>query len=259
MITVTFYSCEEQVDWDFQSQENGVLVVDAIITDEFKKQEVFLSLSYDELNGQPTPVTNASIRMTDGLNSVEFLPDWNNPGNYLSRFPFSAQLHVPYTLEIDWNGSNYRAENSMVEVLPFNKLTFNKAGGTDSLQLGEVAPLYLPYEQAMYEVIVYWAHLVDTRPAWAQFFFYTFNTLDVSEIFRPEKETISFPKGSIVIQKKYSLNPEFAAYLRALLMETEWQGGVFDEASSSLPTNISNGGLGFFAVCAVRSDTLVAQ
>ena len=47
--------------------------------------------------------------------------------------------------------------------------------------------------------------------------------------------------------------------VRALLMEAEWQGGVLDEASGSLPTNISSGGLGFFAVCAVLSDTLVAQ
>ena len=51
----------------------------------------------------------------------------------------------------------------------------------------------------------------------------------------------------------------FAAYLRALLMETEWQGGAFDEASANLPTNITNGGLGYFAVCGVLADTLVAE
>ena len=42
-------------------------------------------------------------------------------------------------------------------------------------------------------------------------------------------------------------------------METEWQGGVYDENSASLPTNISNGGLGFFGVSAVLSDTLLAE
>ena len=83
--------------------------------------------------------------------------------------------------------------------------------------------------------------------------------LDISEIFRPPKATVVFPRGSVVFRQKYSLHPSFATYLRALLMETEWQGGVFDEASSSLPTNISNGGLGFFAVCAVLSEVVVAE
>ena len=50
-----------------------------------------------------------------------------------------------------------------------------------------------------------------------------------------------------------------ANYFRSMLMEIEWQGGIFDETPSSLPTNISNGGLGFFGVSAVLSDTLIAQ
>ena len=140
----------------------------------------------------------------------------------------------------------------------FEKLTFN-AVGTDSLSIDQVAPFYFPYEQAMYEVNVVWTHLVNTENAFAKMFYYTFSTLDISQLFRPGKETIAFPKGSFVVQRKYSLNPEFAAYLRSMLMETEWQGGIFDEASDSLPTNVSNGGLGFFAVCAVAQKTFVAE
>ena len=252
------FSCEEPTDWEFRLVENSALAVEAIITDEFKTQEVLLSLSRNALNGEAAPVSDAEVRLRGGGDTLVFLPDAHVPGRYFSEQPFAAQLHTPYTLEVAWDGTTYLAGSKMVEVFPFNKPTF-VAVGTDSLSIGEAAPLYSPDEQAMYEVDIYWQHLADLGPKRAKLFFYTFNTIDINELFRPPKETVAFPRGSIVVEKKYSLDPEFAAYLRALLMETEWQGGVLDEASASLPANISNGGLGFFAVCAVLSDTLVAE
>lgn len=259
LLLMLVLSCEEKTDWEIKADENGALVVEAIITDEFKTQEIILSLSYDDLNGDPVFVTGAEVSLTDGLETFLFEADLTQPGRYLSEQVFSAQLNVPYTLEIEWNGETYTAVNEMIEVYPFNIMTFRAANRTELLTIGEVAPIYSPFEQAMYEVNIDWSHLVASDTAQAKLFFYSFNTIDVNELFRPPKEVVVFPKGSIVIEKKHSLNPEFAAYFRALLMETEWQGGIFDEASASLPSNISNGGLGFFGVSAVLSDTLVAE
>jgi hypothetical protein len=258
LLLLLLLSCEEQTDWTFQPLENGALAVDALITDEFKRHEILLSLSYDELNGEPLPATDAEVGIVGGGQTHLFRPDVTMPGRYVSWLPFAAKPGIPYTLVINWRGETYEAENTMIEVLPFKQLTFQSAG-EDSLRIGEVAPQYLPYEQAMYEVDIVWSHLVNREDARAKLFYYTFSTIDINQLFRPEKETLAFPKGSIVVERKYSLNPEFAAYLRAMLMETEWQGGVFDEASGSLPTNISNGGLGFFAVCAVKEQTFIAQ
>ncbi|MBK7335157.1 MAG: DUF4249 family protein [Saprospirales bacterium] len=252
-------SCEEPTDWQFQPLENGALVVEAIITNELKNQEILLSLSYDDLNGQPAPATGAELRVAGGGETYLFQEVPGQPGRYLSEEAFAAKLVINYTLDIQWNGGNYLATNRMVPVYPMKRLDFLPYGATDSLVIGEVAPIYLPYEQAMYEIDIDWTHLVNSDSARAKMFFYTFRTLDVNELFRPPRETVVFPKGSIVIERKHSLNPDFAAFQRALAMETEWQGGVFDEASSSLPTNISNGGHGFFGVCAVISDTLIAE
>jgi hypothetical protein len=146
----------------------------------------------------------------------------------------------------------------MIPVYPFNRMTFNPYGN-DSLTVGNVAPIYSPNEQAMYEINIDWSHLTDVQPNHAKLFYYTFSTVDVNQLFRPEKETVPFPKGSFVIEKKHSLNDDFAAFYRALAMEANWQGGVFDENSSSLPTNLSNGAVGFFGVSMVLSDTLIAQ
>lgn len=259
LIVLITSGCEEKTDWDFHPEENGALVVEAILTNEIKNQEVILSLSYDTPNGEPIPVADAQVLVRGDGVIYNFQTASIQPGKYISELPFATQLGIPYTLEILWNGSNYLAENEMIEVIPFAPLTFKPFGQTDSVQIREVAPLYSPNEQAMYEVDIDWRHITGSDSSRAKLFFYTFNTIDVNELFRPEQENVPFPKGSIVIEKKYSLNPEFAAYFRALLMENEWQGGVFDEASASLPTNLNNGALGFFGVSAVLCDTLIAE
>ena len=41
VLTLSF-ACEEATDWDYETGENGKLVVEAIITNELKKHEIFL-------------------------------------------------------------------------------------------------------------------------------------------------------------------------------------------------------------------------
>jgi hypothetical protein len=252
-------SCEVPTDWDFQPTDNGVLVVEAIITDEFGPQELRLSLSYDALNGQPAPATGAVVQISGGGETHAFQEASTAPGRYVSQQPFAAKLNTDYSLEIEWAGASYSAQNRMVQVVPFQPVTFAPYGATDSMIIANEPALFSPHEQAMHQIDIDWTHLIPGDTSRAKVIYYTFNTIDVSGLFRPEKKPVPFPRGSIVVQSKYSLDPAFAAYCRALMMETEWQGGVFDEASASLPTNVRNGGLGFFAVCAVLRDTLVAE
>jgi hypothetical protein len=83
--------------------------------------------------------------------------------------------------------------------------------------------------------------------------FYTLKTLDVSEVFAPAVEEISFPAGTIIEERRYSLTAAHAEYLRTLLSETTWQGGLFTTPSANVATNLSAGATGFFGVCAVTS------
>jgi hypothetical protein len=253
------FGCETAVDWDFKPQENGGLAVEAILTNELKNQEVMLSLSFSDLNGEPMPAAGAQVRVSGTGETWLFPEDPAEAGRYVSQEVFAAQLFTPYFLEITWEGRTYKAEAQMVQVLPFQPLTFSPYGATDSVVIGNVPNLYSPHEQAFYIVDIDWSHLIPDESSRARLFYYTFNTVDVSELFRPPQETVPIPRGSVVVQSKYSLDPGFAAYIRALAMENEWQGGFFDEASASLPTNVSNGGHGYFGVCAVLRDTLVAE
>jgi hypothetical protein len=78
-------------------------------------------------------------------------------------------------------------------------------------------------------------------------------------MYKPDKEIFQFPKGTTVIRRKYSVSDAYRAFLRSMLSETEWRGGVFDVQRSNVTTNLSEGAVGFFAVCSVVADTTVVE
>ena len=182
-----------------------------------------------------------------------------NDGNYKSETPFEVFDNSIYTLKIDWEGKIYEASSELSDVAPMPEITFDTIANTDSLVFGNFVPIYHPSQQAMYDMKVDWSHLVMDSITQARMFFYTFSSVHVSEFIRPPGEIVSFPKGSIVIAKKFGLNDEFAEYLRAKAIETEWNGSFFYGNPENSPTNISNDAVGFFSTCAVVSDTLIAE
>jgi hypothetical protein len=52
------------------------------------------------------------------------------------------------------------------------------------------------------------------------------------------------------------LNPDHAEFIRSLLSETSWQGGVFSSVPSNVKTNLSDGAVGYFGVCDVETKFL---
>ncbi len=260
LVTLLFLSaCVEETDWEYQPEENGQLVVESILTNETIIQSVQLSNSFDDINGTPSPVSNAKVILSNGQNEFTFLESSSVPGKYISSQAIAAQMNSSYFLQIESNDQLYTAQSQMVHILPYSPITIDTIGESNFRRLSNIPNLYSTIEQAMFIVDIDWSHLTDSLPNQAKQVFYTFTSIDVNEIFRPNQTEVKFPRGSIVITKKYSLNNEFANYLRALVMETEWQGGILDENSASLPTNIDNGAIGFFSVCSVLSDTIIAQ
>ena len=97
----------------------------------------------------------------------------------------------------------------------------------------------------------------DSASTHARMLFYTLPTLDVSEIFAPEMEQISFPAGTNITERRYSLTPQHAEFVRELMLETQWAGGYFNVAAANVTTNLSSGAKGFFGLCAVTSLSVI--
>ncbi|MFT5169169.1 MAG: hypothetical protein ACI8P3_004417 [Saprospiraceae bacterium] len=259
LIAVSVLACREAIDWELKSGENGRLVVEAILTDELTFQEIKLSKSYDGLNEEAPTVNEANISVAVNGFSIRFFADSLNAGCYKSEVPFAVINNLEYTLNIEWQGERYEAKSFLSNVAPIPEITFQPVGTNGNLSFNESSFLYNANQQAMYEMNIDWSHLSTDSITKAKIIFYTFSSLEESELVRPDFEDIIFPTGSIVILKKFGLNDDFANYLRSLAIETDWNGGAFYSAPSSLPTNISNNGLGFFSTCAVVVDTLIAE
>ncbi|MEM8527911.1 MAG: DUF4249 family protein [Bacteroidota bacterium] len=257
-IILSILACEKSTDWKLTPNEETKLVVEAILTNENIIQEIRLSQTYPNLNDAPPSIENASISVL--ANGVNYIFQTDSAGIYKSEIPFTVRPRINYELNIEWEGKNYNATSQLSTVAPIPEITFDTLANANQLTLSDFAPLYNPNQQAMYEVNVDWSHLNSADELTkAKFYLYTFKEVHLSALTSPEKEVITFPKGSRVIIKKYGLNNDFAEYLRARAIETEWKGAVFYSTSENLPSNLSNGALGFYSTCAVLADTLIAN
>lgn len=262
--TIIFLAgCEEKADKEFPIDVPDTVVVQAILTNEHKHQEIKLTHPLADQDQLPAPVTGAEVTLSNGTQSTGCSESSDVPGLYLSDVSFAASIGQTYFLEIVYDGKTYNAETTIIPVLTLNPLTYAPADDKDSLlKISWVAPDYNADSQDMYEIEIDWSHLPDIpegEPTHEKLFYYTFKTLDIISLFSPDKEEVFFPKGSIIVERKYSLTDDFAEYLRALNAETVWQGSYFDEARGNLPSNISNGGLGYFAACSVITDTIYVE
>ena len=262
-LILLFSACEEKTNWDIPQEDLNKVVVEAIITNEYKHQLVKLSKPYADLNGQPVAISGATVTIKAGNLVMDFIESTEAPGSYFSETPIGGSIDILYLLNIQVEGKKYAAEATMVPVIASWPLQIIPAEDT-LREIEWTAPGYNPDDLAMYEVIISWSHLTDTNLSdtltQARMLYYTLNTIDVGYIVFPqEKETVLFPPGSILIARKYSCTEDYAAYLRALLAETDWQGSLFEDARGNLPTNISNGGLGYFSACSVVADTIIVE
>jgi len=256
--------CVKQTDWTIPDQPSGLIVVDATLTDEQRVQTITLNLPVTVLNAMPEPVTGATVLIATA-DSLWFLTeDSIHPGHYLTDSFFAATLNSGYSLQIIWEDKNYSAQASMAPGKLFNELTYKKNEGDDLYHINWVASAFSVDVPAMWEVHVDWSSLsgfdtLDPAACRARLLFYTLPTIDVSQIFAPIVEQTSFPAGSIITERRYSLSPGYAEFLRQLLMETNWQGNMFPSANANVITNMSSGAIGYFGVCAVTELSLVVE
>lgn len=261
LFIVFLAACEQSIDWELEPAEQSRLVVEAILTNENQVQEILLSQTYPELNGMAPQVTDALVQVTANETTYDFLPDPEAPGRYVSESPFRVVAGRDYQLRIEWQGVVYTASSRLsAPVLPIPTPVFVEVPDTDSLKLGNFIPVFSTNEQALYRIDIDWRHIPDTvELQQARLYFYTFSSLDMSQLIPPPRETLYFPRGSKVAISKFGLDDAFAEYLRAKAIETDWSGSFFFSVSDNLPTNISEDGLGFFSVCEVVRDSLVAE
>lgn len=257
-------SCEEETSWNLQDVTNDYVVVDGTITNELKTQQIRLSKPFANPNEIPEPISGAEILVSTNDEVYVFQEDLLKPGYYNSVEEFEGKAGKTYSLLINYNNRIISAKASHPQGAEFIFLRYARQNETKLFRIIWVANAYNAKRPAMYEILLDWSLVpgyenIDPDSARARLLYYTLPTLDVSEIFAPAMESVLFPPGTIITERRYSLTNEHAAYIRALLSETNWQGGLFNSAPANLPTNLSENGIGYFGACAVTSKTEIAR
>ena len=61
LVVLFFSSCEEKVDFDIEPGDNEFVVVEGMITNEYKSQEVRLSYPVSSISDKPLMISGASV------------------------------------------------------------------------------------------------------------------------------------------------------------------------------------------------------
>lgn len=245
-------SCEEKTTWELRSSEIFA-VADCILTNELKPQELRLYRSSEKLNELPAGIPGAVVEISDGRQIVNFTEDNTETGKYVSVVPFRATAGIKYRLTISLGEKADTAYAEMRGIAPLEDIDIAPKDSLYRLVYHE------SQDASMMEVYYDWSAMpyfcVKYGYCEASEVFYTLDNIDAEKVFAPDRQIISFPEKTQIIRRKYSLSAAHQQFIRALLLETEWRGGLFDAEQGNVPTNFSYGVRGWFGACMVVTDT----
>jgi hypothetical protein len=257
MLPVMLLSCEEKVDWPLDTNVPKVIVVEGVLTNERKAHEVKISKPMADINGVPEPISGALVAIFQGENAIRLHE--KQPGRYLTDTNVRAVYGKLYTLYIFYQDREYYGSSYMVPVGQMDPLSYRKIPGQEFWYEMNLRETDRP---SMMEIRLDWGHLIGFRnlpreQTRARIVYYTVQSIDVNKIFRPAKERVPFPVGTRVYRRKYSMNEWQEDFVRTLMAETEWRGGLFDVQPGNVRTNLSEGAVGYFSVSTVVADTSI--
>jgi hypothetical protein len=250
-IICLFPSCEERVDWEQEGEFLPRLVVEAFLTNKPGYNYVKLSFPVTSPGEDAVQISGATVVVTDGEKFAQFMEDSSDPGLYLPEDDIRAVVNRNYLLYIEAGEYQFTAGATMIPVGPMDDFKFRAVDGEN--RYFRINPENGD-DPSMTRYIVEW--LDDQGYQKSVFYHYRLESVDVNEFFKPATEDLVFPLNSRIIRQKYSLSNDHQRYVRSLLSETEWKGGWFDVLPGNLHTNLSTGGVGYFAASSLIVDTV---
>ena len=119
LIVITTLSCTEPYALQSNTFED-LLVIEATITNELKKQEIKISRTFQLEEKEPQVETNAIVYITDDLGNQYNFEESN--GKYISQFEFHAMPERQYQLFVNTNnGKQYTSTREKLTTV--NNLT----------------------------------------------------------------------------------------------------------------------------------------
>lgn len=251
-------ACDKQVDWDLKYHEVDLLVVEGKITNEAGPHEIRISKPLYVMNGTPEPVSGAVVEIFDGTSIHVLSEDPERDGIYLTLPGFRGEVRRYYQLRVRHGSKRISAVTHMVEVTPFQRMNVFRVQEDPPLLSAFISDSDVP---AIVRVELDWSDVpgYENEPdsvTHAVVYHYTLNGVDVNKMFKPNQEQVKFPPGTRVFREKESVNLWYGEFLRGVLSETDWRGGMFDVLPGNARTNMQGEAIGFFTAAELIRDTV---
>jgi len=248
--------CEEEFDWPLSNGADDLLVVEAVITNENKNHLIKLTKPYTTQNQVPNPASGAFVVIFTETDTILTAENPAGSGLYYTD-SMNAVVDKLYVLGIIYNGKQYHAYDFQEPGAPFdNPLSYRQVSeGAYTINFQESGgnPNYIKYNLDWQNV----GNCVNNIDCQAKQIYYDLKNIDINEQFKPDQEKVYFPPGTVIIRKKYSVSHRYREYLRGMLSETAWRGGLFDAFPANAASNLSDGAVGFFAISTLVMDTTI--
>ncbi|WP_066632368.1 DUF4249 family protein [Labilibacter marinus] len=273
-VLIVFSACTEDIDLDFDTTEPQ-LVVDASFTDEERNHFVLLSVSSPFDSNQPSPpVVGATVSLTDGLNTISLKEQNEYPGSYLIPVTYKGEVGKTYTLNIsgvdineDGVQEEYEGSNIMAPPMDthFIELEWSLGRGEKSWHINLTAQ----EEESTKDYYAFAAYLndvlIDDQISELEYIedkYINGNliTLWVQSVVEedgdgePTEHILQL--DDVVTLEVQSINENYYDFIEAVNEETGIKVPLFSGPPANVPTNISNGALGFFRVYSVSKESI---
>lgn len=258
---VALSSCTKRIDIDLNTLENQRLVVEGWVTNQMQQHQVELTLTTDYFDTQvPPPAINALVTISDGSQTWNLTEE--EPGIY--RTPeFAGEFGKTYTLNIDWSDENYTASSLLREVAPIDSMDFEYIDPLEEFGF-EGDPwfdlLLWTYELEGEGDSYFWNIEVNGEPireSLSDLSFVNDDLYDGNPISGIPVDALTYEEeaveGDHIYIEQWNIGREAYDIFEAIMIETNWRGGLFDTPPANVQSNISNGALGYFGAAGISS------
>jgi len=260
-------ACTEKVEIELDETYTRLVVEAAITTDTMMHVVKLSKTTSYYYNQAPPPVTEAVVLLDDNQGEVLQLEEIED-GVYATSDDFHAVVGKTYTLNIRLNEGVagqlvYSASSTVQPMYPVDSIGLEYDEISD-FKYFEVQCFYLDpptREWYMFDIYKNGERLTDTiswRDVTDDEFFngnYT-NGIGVGYLDQDYEREKLYPGDTITFRAGF-ITEEYAEFIWALQEEVNYSMPLFSGPPANVIGNISNGGIGYFAVFSVAYSTTV--
>lgn len=261
-ILTLFFSCEKVVELDLE-QSTPQIVIEGLLTNKDTIHYVKVSRSIQFYETGFNPITNAIVNVTGNNNVYTYS---HNPssidsldGYYFSDMSFSGLIGKSYVLQVDIEGVEYVAEDTMLYVTKIDSLMVSLASNPTEED---------EKDGKIYQVLLYAIEPQETEDYYQFQFFrdktliaYPNNIYVFSDVaFGPDlnglPSPVLFRKGELASVQIYSLTREQYIFYTDLANLLNNDGGMFSPPPANPRNGFSKSVLGLWQVSAISEDSI---